>query len=176
MGVVGSIISTGLGIAGSLSKASNAGAQQRAMAEASKAEAAISRQNALASFQAGNAQEEMKRRQNRYDMGNLSASIIENGLDLSSGTGADIVYGSAKNQELDALNIRHMAFLQMNNFNQQAALKDYEAATNIAAAKQAELSGWMEAAGSIAKGASQIASSLFTPNTGSSGMIMRLKQ
>jgi hypothetical protein len=149
MGGVGSFVSGALGIGSSIFGAANAGSAQKAAAAAARTEAAIARQNAVDSFRKGSAQELMQRRQARSEMGNLTTGILENGLDLSSGTGADLVYDSARNQELDALNIRHSAITTMNAYKQQALLKDYEAATAQAAAKQAQIGAWMGAAGNI---------------------------
>lgn len=72
-----------------------------------KAQAQIADINAKNAKLQANAQEEQQRRESAQKLGSLRASLAENGVSLTEGTGADLYSQSDKNAEMDALNIRY---------------------------------------------------------------------
>lgn len=119
---------------------SNAAKQQ---AQQQEYDAAVQRNNAiLANANASNAlkvasvQEDQKRRENAQHIGGQKAALIESGIDITSGSGADLVEQSAINNELDALNIRYEGQLKANSYSNQANSYTAQAGLDDMGAKQ----------------------------------------
>jgi hypothetical protein len=155
MATIGPYLSIASGVIGAVSAISGANAQSAsAQSDANAAEynAQVNRQRAAMALQQGNAQESQQRRNARSEAGYLRAGLVENGMDLSSGTGADLVYESSLNSEMDALNIRYGAQLNAQGANAAAILDDNSAKAAKNRAKQYKVGGYMGAAGSILTG------------------------
>lgn len=150
-----SVASAAMGAIGAIQQGNAAAASAKSEAYASQYNAQVNRQRANLALLQGNAQESQQRREARREAGNLRAGLVENGMDLSSGTGADLVYESSLNSEMDALNIRYGAQLNAQGYQAQAALDDNSASAARARAKQARVGGYVGAAGSILTGAGQ---------------------
>lgn len=158
MTAIGPYLSVASGVIGAVSAISGANsnaASEKSNQYAAEYNAQVNRQRAAMALQQGNAQESQQRREARREAGYLRAGLVENGMDLSSGSGADLVYESSLNSEMDALNIRYGAQLNAQGANAQAALDDNSAVAAKNRAKQAKIGGYMGAAGSILTGAGQ---------------------
>jgi hypothetical protein len=143
-----SIASGVVGVISSISQGNANAASERSAAQAAEYNATINRQRADMALQQGNAQEEVKRRENRRAMGNLRAGLVENGIALDSGSGADLVEESSLNSEMDALNIRYNSQINARGYTAQAELDDYSAEAAKGRAKQARTAGFIGAASS----------------------------
>ena len=141
---------------GAIQQGNAAAASEQSQANAMRYQAETNRQRATLALQQGNQQEESKRRDNRRAMGNLRAGLVENGIGLESGTGADLVAESSLNSELDALNIRYGAQLNAQGLQQQAVSDDYSASAATARSKNARTAGYLGAGAALLTGAGQV--------------------
>jgi len=158
MTAIGPYLSVASGVLGVVQAISGANANansEKSAQYASEYNATVNRQRAAMALQQGNAQESQQRREARREAGNLRAGLVENGMDLSSGTGADLVYESSLNSEMDALNIRYGAQLNAHAANAGAVLDDNSAVAAKNRAKQAKIGGIVGAAGSVLTAAGQ---------------------
>jgi len=90
--------------------------------------AAMGRSNAeMASMQAG-AAEEAQRRKAELLLGEQRAAFVQSGVDPSSGTGLLVQNQSARNAEMDALNVRYQGLLQGRGLLAQSQLDTRQAA------------------------------------------------
>jgi hypothetical protein len=144
-----SVASGVVGVVGALSQGNANAASENNAAQAAAYNATINRQRADMALQQGNAQEEAQRRESRRAMGSMRAGLVENGIALDSGTGADLVAESSLNSEMDALNIRYGAQINARGYNAQAELDDYSAESARGRAKEAKKAGWLGAASSV---------------------------
>jgi hypothetical protein len=147
-----SAASAAIGVIGTLSQASAASASARSEADAARWNAENDRQRATTSLQQANAQEELQRRNARKSAGNLRAGLVENGIALEGGTGADLVEESSLNAEMDALNIRYQGQLNAKGYNESANQNMYAASAADARAKNAKTAGYLGAAGQVLSG------------------------
>lgn len=143
-----SVASGVIGVISSISQGNANAASENSSAQAAEYNAQINRQRADMALQQGNAQEEAKRRESRRAMGNLRAGLVENGIALDSGSGADLVQESSLNSEMDALNIRYNSQLNARGYTAQAGLDEYSADAARGRAKQARTAGYIGAASS----------------------------
>lgn len=97
-------------------------AQGMAQAGAMKDAANAMDANAASVRQAGSADEETLRRQQRLEMGKVRASALETGFDASSGSLAKLQARSAAEMELDALTHRYRAELQAVGLQNEAKM------------------------------------------------------
>lgn len=141
---------------GAIQQGNAAAASEQSQANAMRYQAETNRQRAVLALQQGNQQEEAKRRENRRAMGNLRAGLVENGIGLEGGTGADLVAESSLNSELDALNIRYNAQLNAQGLQQQAVSDDYSASAAMARSKNARTAGLIGAGAAVLTGAGQV--------------------
>lgn len=118
-------IAAGIAAIGSMQQSNQAASQQQANANVADYNAKVSDQNATSALQAANANEEAQRRKDAMQIGAQKASLAENGIDLTSGTGSDLVQQSSLNAELDALNIRYQGKLQATAAKNQGILDTY---------------------------------------------------
>lgn len=146
-------ISTAFAAIGAISGANANAASLNSQANAQQYNATVERQRADAALQQGNAQEELQRRQARVEAGRLRAGLVENGLALDSGTGADLVNENSVNSEMDALNIRYNAQMNAKGYKDQAVQDEYGATVSRANASAAKKAGYMGAAGAVLTGA-----------------------
>ena len=110
------------------SKIQQGQAEQQNLKDQAKAadySAAVNRANAENILAASAANEDSFRRQSAAKLGQQRASLAENGISLTSGTGSDLTYTSALNAEMDALNLRYEGKLRAQDQLSQAALNDF---------------------------------------------------
>lgn len=146
------IVSAVVGAIGQISQASAGAASQRNAAAAADYNATVNWQNAENARLAANANEEQERREAAMKKGSQIASLAENGIDLSSGTGTDLVNQSSLNTEMNALNIRYQGALQARAYESGATLDDFQARNARSNADSIETAGYIGAAGSVLSG------------------------
>lgn len=86
----------------------NAAAQRDAL----NYDKAVAENNATNALQVASINEDRTRRQSAGQLGSQRAALAESGIDLTSGTGADLTHDSAVNAEMDALNVRYSGVTQ----------------------------------------------------------------
>jgi cytochrome c biogenesis factor len=134
---------------GTISAAQNQARNFEAQSQAMEYNARVNEQAGANALLAASANEDAKRRENSMKVGAQRAALIEGGMDITSGTGADLVYQSNVNTELDALNIRYQGALQSKGYNDQATIDRMQASNARSNAKAATGPGmWASAAGS----------------------------
>lgn len=118
-----------ISVYGQLKQGQADAANQQSAAAMGDYNATVDMQNADSARLAADANEETQRRKDAMDRGAQIASLAENGIDLTSGTGADLVHQSSVNSELNALNVRYSGLTQAKQYEQQAVLDRYGANT-----------------------------------------------
>lgn len=119
--------------------------------------AILSERNAQQALAAGRTSEQTMRQRTAQTIGQQRAQMAANGLDISSGTPANIQADAARVGELDALTIRNNALRQAINFRQQASDYDSNAGFLDSRAANAKRAGDIGAFNSIVGGASSVA-------------------
>lgn len=127
----------GAAVLGAVSAISGADAQRRS----AHTNADIARQKAKIAADQANVNEDAQRRRAALALGTERAAIDQSGGG-SSGTNADLAAQSAKNAELDALNIRYSGKLGVLSNNEQAGLLDMSA-------RDATTAGYLNAGASV---------------------------
>lgn len=120
--------------------------QAEQQASAMNAEARQSELNAIAARQQGNAAEEAQRRRNAQMLGLQRAAAAESGFDPNTGSLATLQIKSAGEAELDALTARYEGTMQGLGHQQRAGSLRSQA-------RNTRTSGYLSAAGTLAKAA-----------------------
>lgn len=107
--------------------AAGAYSQSKQAEKAADYQAKVEKVNAQNILAQAAANEDTQRRRSAIQLGQQRAAIVESGLALDSGTGADLTSSSAVNAEMDALNIRYSGQLNASNANAQAGLYKMQA-------------------------------------------------
>ena len=124
-------------------------AQYDAQAQAARYNADMQRQQAeVASAQAG-AREDLQRKQARQIMGRQVAAGAQSGVNITTGTAADLFRQSLYDAEMDALNIRYDGELNRVGLLNQASLSDWEGQVAKKNSKSAQRAGYLNAAVSL---------------------------
>ena len=144
-------IVAGLGALGAMSQAHSASVNAQNQANASKYNALVNQQQAVAAVNVASQDEQAQRRQSAIILGRQKAAINEAGIGLD-GSGGDVFQQSAQNAELDALNIRYGGQLKANAFNSQSNMDLYAADTQKQNAKSIQQSGYLNAGASALSG------------------------
>lgn len=121
--------------------------QGQAQASALDTQAAIARQNATLTRQAGSANAAREEILGSQKMGGIQGAAAAGGV-TQSGSVLDVMHTSAMNSELDRLNIVHGAEVRAINYSNQASLDEL-------GAKSAMNSAYINAVGSIMMGGSR---------------------
>lgn len=156
--IVGTAVSTTMGITSSVQQGNAAKAQYAYQAEIDRKNARIAQANADQERQEGIEEARLQRIKTAQMIGSQQAAMAANGIDASSGTALDIIDDTAAMGELDALTTRYNSETkaiayenQANNFNNQANL-------NLISGQNAYKSGMLNAVGSGVKGLGDTAS------------------
>jgi len=159
MALGGSEVIIGLGVASLLATAAGTavsymGAQQQAAAAQKKGayDAQVAENNATAVTQQAAADAKLQRDRNVRIMGAQTASLAKSGSDLS--TSGDVLYDTAVQGELDAMNIEYKGQLAANRYRQGGQLSQYEAANSASAAEMAGM-------GSLISGTAKVANQAY---------------
>lgn len=143
------------------------GAEQSASAEASAAnyQASVARnnqvianQNATYAIQAGQAEEDQKRRQTAQVIGSERAAFGANGINPDTGSGVDVQSSSKEMGELDALTIRSNAEKTATGYKDQGMNFAAQAGLDQSQAQNALTAGNLNAFSDITSGASSVSS------------------
>ena len=167
---------------GAIAQGNAQAAQFDSQAAAARYNANIQRQQAEAAAQQAGMREELQRRQARQFMGRQVAAGAQSGVNVTTGTAADVFRQSLYDAEMDALNIRYEGELNRVGLLNQASLSDWEAQVARKNSKTAQRAGYLSAAtalvGSAAgaygmKGASAGGSTSYSLAKGTSGTGLR---
>jgi hypothetical protein len=127
-------------------------ASAESAAQASQYNATVANQRADNTLLIANQNEEAQRRKARQIIGNQRAGLAESGIDMTSGTGLDLVTQSYTNAELDSQNIRYEGQLNAKGLRDQATLFDYDAQVARMNGKSAVQSSYLQAGASALSG------------------------
>lgn len=125
--------------------------QGNAAKSAANYNARVAENNATLARQQAAAQEEQHRRLARRQLGQMRAAYGASGVTME-GSPLDILAQSAKDAELDALNIRYGGELKAQGLESEAVLERYRG-------ESAQRAGYMGAATGLLSGASKIMAS-----------------
>lgn len=137
---------------GAISQAGAASASYKAQAQTDAYNAEIARQRADNALQVANQNEETQRRKARQVIGAQRAALAEAGVDLTSGTGSDLLTQSYTNAELDSQNIRYEGALNAKALRDQSVLFDYDSQVARQNASRAMRSGILGAGAAALSG------------------------
>ena len=121
------VASGAMGVIGALSSAGSAAATAESAQKAALFNQQQATQNAQHASQVASANEDAQRRKSAYSLGAQRASLAENGISLTDGTGADLTGESSVNSEMDALNIRYGGTLQARGYSNEATMYGVQA-------------------------------------------------
>ena len=142
--VVAALAATGIG-------AYSAIAQGQAAEDAAKYNAKVNENNARSAEYQAQAEAQQVRRRNAAILGRQRAVLSKSGVTLS-GSAEDLMYDSAVQGELEALNVLYAGNVQSGYYQSRARLSRFEGAN-------ARTAGYYGAASSVLSGASSAASS-----------------
>ncbi|KVE33750.1 hypothetical protein WS68_11295 [Burkholderia sp. TSV86] len=119
--------------------------------------AALSDQQAQQTYAQNVNRETVQRRQAGQQLGAQRAAIAESGFNPSEGSALDTQVQSARNAELDALQLRYQGILQGQSLEDQAQQQRYQARTARASSRNGLFAGGLSAAASVLGGLSSYA-------------------
>lgn len=175
MGLVASLASVGLGVAGMMQQ--SAAQQQQAaaisasdlyQAQVAENNAKIARQNAISTMQTGEISAENQELQDKAKTGTMVAAMGANGVDVNTGSNAQVRAGADQNTMLDALTIRSNAARSAYGYRVEATSQKAQAGLDTQSAANATQAGQIASEGSLISGASSVAKA-FAPYQNSSG-------
>lgn len=168
VGIVGTIVSTTMGIVGSVQQGKATQAQYNYQAEVNKRNAEVAQQNADQKRQEGIEESRMQRIKTLQRIGAQQAAMAANGIDISSGTALDTVEDTAAMGELDALTTRYNAETQAQAYENQANNFSNQANLDVFAGANAYQASKINAIGIAGQGMAQagsVASNWYSPNS-----------
>jgi hypothetical protein len=168
VGIVGTIVSTTMGIVGSVQQGKATQAQYNYQAEVNKRNAEVAQQNADQKRQEGIEESRMQRIKTLQRIGAQQAAMAANGIDISSGTALDTVEDTAAMGELDALTTRYNAETQAQAYENQANNFSNQANLDVFAGANAYQASKINAIGVAGQGMAQmgsVASNWYSPNS-----------
>lgn len=140
IGLALSVVSTGLGVAGSFQQASQQRGQYTYQREIAKRNAAVAEKAANDAIERGKVSERRSRLKTADLIGLQRATLAGNGVKVDSGSALDITADTAATGEWDALTVRDNARREAENIRNTAA--NYTAQGNLYDAAAANQSGW----------------------------------
>jgi hypothetical protein len=139
--------------AGAVAQGNAQAAQNNAAAAAANYNANMQRQQAATVGQQTSSREDLQRKQARQIIARQVAAGAESGVNITTGSAADLFRQSLYDAEMDALNIRYEGELNRVGLLNQASLSDWEAGVSRSNAKSAKKAGRLNAVVSLASGA-----------------------
>lgn len=97
--------------------------------------------------------ETAQRNQAGQQLGAQRAAVAQSGFNPNTGSALDVQVNSAKNAELDALQLRYQGILQGSSLEDQATQQRYQASVQRSNAKSARTGAFISAAGAALAGA-----------------------
>lgn len=178
--IAATAISAGVSAYGSIQSGNAQAAAANYQAQVNNQNAQIAAQNATAATQAGNAQAEQEMMRNAAQQSRIRAEVGASGLDVNSGSAADVQSGQGIIGNLDVLTIRNQAARQAYGYETQSTGFSNQAQLNTAQAGFDKTAGTIGGIGSILGGASSVGSQYLNyqktgalngnaPNTGLNG-------
>lgn len=160
-----SIASMALGGIGSIVSASGASNAAKAQRDQANYQAQVAANNAITANQnadyaakAGEAQATTQGLKGRNTAAAVAAGLAANGVDINSGSAADVRDSAREAGLLDTQNVRQNAALQSYGYRTQATGFTADQGLDIAKAKNAETAGQTAMFGSLLSGASSLTS------------------
>lgn len=166
--IVATVVSTTMGVVGSVQQAKSTQAQYNYQAEVNRRNAKVAQANADQKRQEGIEESRMQRMKTLQKIGSQQAAMAANGIDISSGTALDIVEDTSAMGELDALTTRYNAETQAQAYEQQANNFSNQANLDVFAGQNAYKSGMINAVGQGFQGlgsAAGVAANWYSPNS-----------
>jgi hypothetical protein len=151
------VASTAMSAVGALQAGEAADAQAKAQADANRYNAQVKELQAGVERQVAGRKEEAQRREARQVLGEQRAALAQSGVQLGTGSAADIQEQSATMAELDALTIRYQGEMAAKGLLYDAEADKFEASANIAAGKNAKTASYLQAGSAILSGGTDIA-------------------
>ncbi|MCO7336008.1 hypothetical protein [Burkholderia multivorans] len=133
--------------AGKLSSGLAQAGQQEAAANAAQYNADVSRNQAATAYTLGVQREQAVRDRAAQQLGAQRAAVAESGFNPNAGSALDTQLQSVRNAELDALQTRYQGILQGSQYEQQAAIDQYQADAARKAARGAKIGAYLSLAG-----------------------------
>ncbi|EEE11183.1 conserved hypothetical protein [Burkholderia multivorans CGD2M] len=133
--------------AGKLSSGLAQAGQQEAAANAAQYNADVSRNQAATAYTLGVQREQAVRDRSAQQLGAQRAAVAESGFNPNAGSALDTQLQSVRNAELDALQTRYQGILQGSQYEQQAAIDQYQADAARKAARGAKIGAYLSLAG-----------------------------
>lgn len=134
---------------GTLSSGMAASANANYQAQVARNNAQIAQQNADYARKAGQAQAQKESLKSAYRAGEIKAAQAANGIDVNTGTNVDVQVGDREKGKLDTETVLHNADLQAYGYRTQAVNFEAEAGLQEAKAGQAQIGGFLGAAGGL---------------------------
>lgn len=159
------VASAGLGVASSIAQGAAASNAEKANAKIAEQNAAIATKNAEFAGAEGEANVGQQGEKNRAVAGTIKATQGASGIDVNTGSNANVQVSQAKLGQLDMANIRANAVRQAYGYQTQSTSFEGQAAADNAAAKNSTTAGFVSGAANAVRGAATIAGSL--PGSGS---------
>lgn len=167
MSMAGTAFNVASDIMGGFAKAG----QLNAQAQIARNNAIIARQNAIGALGAGEARAEIQGLRNRAQMGALKAGQAAAGVDVNTGSAADVRASAAMLGMHDMMTIRSNAARQAYGYETQALGQELQSKLYRKGAKIAPWEGGFNALGSLIGGSSKLseASGAWSNSAGSGG-------
>lgn len=144
--------STVIGGVGQLQQASATAAASEYNARVSDMNAKLSDRAARDALERGKIEEQAQRQKTAQILGQQTAGMAANGLDLGFGSPLDLLVDTAVMGEIDALTIRSNTYREERDIRQQGLNYRGQAGMQRAEAKSARTAGWLSAAGTVLGG------------------------
>lgn len=168
IGIVGTVISTTMGVVSSVQSANSQKAQYNYQAQVAKKNQQIAQNNADQKRQEGIEEARMQRLKSLQAIGAQQTAMAANGIDVTQGTALDVIEDTSAKGELDALTTRYNYESQALAYEQQADNFENQSSLDVLAGQNAYKSGMLNAAGAGFKGlgdASSVASKWYSSNS-----------
>lgn len=154
IGEVLSIAGTAAGAIGAIGQGQAAAAQANYQAQVARNNAIVAQQNANYAIASGEAKATDEGMKERARAGAVRAALAASGLDVNSGSSADVQEGSARTGQTNIERVRQEAQLRAYGYRSQATNFGAEAGLDRLAASNAQTAGFLKAGGLLFSGAS----------------------
>lgn len=169
MGIVGTVVSTTMGVVGSIQQGEAQKAQMDYQAQVARNNAKIAQANADQKRQEGIEEARTQRMKTLQKVGAQQAALAANGVDISQGTALDMVEDTSAMGELDALTTRYNYETNALGYEQQATNFRNQASLDTFAGQNAYKSGLSNAVatgiGGLGNLGMTVASKWYSPNS-----------
>lgn len=144
--------STLIGATGQIQEGKAAAASSRYNAQVAEMNATLSDRAAKDALERGKLEEQKSRRQTAGLIGEQTAAMAANGVDVTFGSPLDLIVDTATQGEVDALTIRKNTYREERDLRQQASNYRGQAGVDRASGASALSGGYLGAAGTVLGG------------------------